>query len=100
MRLSPGALGGAKGGDDRPRWDPMQRSHARAPGRRDFLPGAACARLHGVSVPKSSGARRSLSGSIGHVHGERNRTGLSLGVSLVLHVVLAVLLWTAPRSFP
>jgi hypothetical protein len=34
------------------------------------------------------------------VRGERNRQGLSLGVSLVLHVVLAIAVYVAPASFP
>jgi hypothetical protein len=34
------------------------------------------------------------------VRGERNSQGLSLGISLALHVVFAALLWLAPASFP
>jgi hypothetical protein len=34
------------------------------------------------------------------VREERNRTGVSLGVSLVLHLVFGLALWLAPASFP
>ena len=46
------------------------------------------------------GVRRSFLGAIGQVRGEQNRQSVSLGISLALHVVFAILLWAAPASFP
>lgn len=97
-------VGAKRGRDDRPRPESTQRQ-GRGRLRRlagntlasgGFLTSLACARVksRGPSGQATLGVDRS------DVQGEKKTQGLALGVSLVLHVVIATLLLLAPASFP